>query len=188
MSSQLRSLEGPASELMRLPKPVGILNVFFPFLYEFLFVRVVGTTYTSHPTSPPFLQRLHRAIRRLRLESHRRHGARQTGRTNTSTAPSTTSAQLQHIGPPSTFFLKPCSSPAFADAGVRPAPFCNVLHLPTDTARNSCLYNKLLQYIAFLLRWPCACSISRAIDSQCRPEDAGSWKLTSVLYGRVRLM
>jgi 4-hydroxybenzoate polyprenyltransferase len=41
MSSQIISLAGPASELMRLPKPVGILNVFFPFLYGFLFIRVV---------------------------------------------------------------------------------------------------------------------------------------------------
>jgi 4-hydroxybenzoate polyprenyltransferase len=41
MASQFLSFAGPASELMRIPKPVGILNVFFPFLYGFLFIRVV---------------------------------------------------------------------------------------------------------------------------------------------------
>ncbi|KAG9200963.1 Para-hydroxybenzoate--polyprenyltransferase, mitochondrial precursor (PHB:polyprenyltransferase) [Epicoccum nigrum] len=41
MASQLLSLAGPASELMRIPKPVGIFSVFFPNLYGFLFVRVV---------------------------------------------------------------------------------------------------------------------------------------------------
>ena len=41
MAPQLLSLAGPAAELMRIPKPIGILNVFFPFLYGLLFIRVV---------------------------------------------------------------------------------------------------------------------------------------------------
>lgn len=41
MASQLLALAGPASELMRIPKPVGILNIFFPYMYGFFFIRLM---------------------------------------------------------------------------------------------------------------------------------------------------
>jgi len=41
MASQLLPIIGPASELMRINKPVGILNIFFPYMYGFLFVRLI---------------------------------------------------------------------------------------------------------------------------------------------------
>lgn len=35
---------GPAAELMRISKPVGILNIFFPYMYGFFFIRLVDDT------------------------------------------------------------------------------------------------------------------------------------------------
>lgn len=41
-----------------------------------------------------------------------------------------------------------------------------------DSARNSSLCDRLLPWIAVPPRWPCACSIARATECQCQPEDA----------------
>jgi 4-hydroxybenzoate polyprenyltransferase len=41
MASRLLSVVGPASELMRVEKPVGIFNIFFPYMYGFFFIRLL---------------------------------------------------------------------------------------------------------------------------------------------------
>jgi 4-hydroxybenzoate polyprenyltransferase len=44
MASNMLSIMGPISELMRINRPVGILNIFFPYMYGFFFIRLIDDT------------------------------------------------------------------------------------------------------------------------------------------------